>query len=234
MESWFDSKMLKKVGLGICLVSVGIFISCGDVVIAEDFDPVAQLEADIVIIEDYIAKEGYVDYDTLETEVRLVILEEGTGATIEYNDFVWYDYIGSLVDSLMFDTSIRELAFKQDSTFAVDTVYVEDDNGDFIRDSDGNKIIATINFEGDYIPIYFESRNYAPFETTHTPGGWFLNQENFVNGFKTGIHHVLENTNIGGRALLLIPSGQAYSTVGTTTIPPNAPIIFEIRVVRKK
>lgn len=227
-------KSLKEIGQILALAGLPIFVSCGDVVFAEDVEPSTQLADDIAVIEDYLDKEGYTDYDTLDSEVRVVILEEGTGDVINYNDLIWYDYIGSFIDSLIFDTSISSIALEQDMKYALDSTFLKSLINPELDslDDQGERILLEVSFQQGYFHIYNE--NPPSFYTTHTPGGWFIKQSQLISGFKDGIHHVFENVNISGRGLVLIPSDQAYGRGGTIRISPNTPIMFEIRTIRKK
>lgn len=224
-------KWIEKLGVLSLLV---MLIACGGGISPTDsFDPDAQLEEDISIIEAYLADNGYADYDTLDSEIRIVILEEGTGESIDLNDIIQYNYIGRWTTDVLFDTSIENLAFDQDLENTVDTTFVLDDNGDFKLD-DGEKIVESINYEEDYSPIYSSIRTYEPFITTHTQNGWFILQSASILGFKLGAHEILDATNLGGRGLILIPSSLAYGNTGTTVIEPNTVILFEILPIRKR
>ena len=229
---------LKELIVGVCFVTLGIFISCGEVVIAETVDADLQLEEDIATIEAYIAEQGYLEYDTLESEVRVVILEEGTGDAINYEDFVWYDYIGSLIGDVTFDTSIASVAYEQDLIYLnlSDITLTEDSDGNLpYLDINGYQYFTDASYTDDYNAIYYAKRDYSPFQTTHSPGGWFIQQDDFIHGFRDGVHEILENVNLKGRGLMLIPSAEAYGTAGSSPIiDPNTPIMFEIRTVRKK
>ncbi len=216
---------------------VGLALSCGEVQIQETIDPEVQLAEDIAIIEEYLASKDIVDYDTLESEVRVVIMELGDGEPIAYQDIVWYDYIGRFTNDQIFDTSIGSLALEQDQSKVIDTVFLKSQANPELDslDDDGEKIIEDINYEDGYFPIYSEIRDYEPFFTTHTPGGWFIQQENALTGFKDGVHAVLEEVNLNGRGIALLPSVEAYGVAGSfPVIDPNTVILFELIPVRKK
>ncbi len=225
-------KLFEIIGAIAAFCMIGIVMSCNDDLV-DSFNADEQLEIDIEIIEDYLAENGYTDYDTLDSEIRVVILEEGTGEIIEYNDNIQYDYIGVYTDELLFDTSIGELAYNQDLEYTIDSTYQTDDNGDYELDDDGEKILESINYKDDYTGIFSPSRSYEPFITTHSIEGWFIQQSGYSTGFSYGVHHVLKNTNIGGRGLVLIPSFLMYGTTGVGSIDPNTVLLFEIRPLRK-
>ena len=186
-------KILKLIAGLVVLFNLANVVSCSTSRLVDPHDPVEQLEIDIDLIEEYLAENGYTDYDTLDSEVRVVILEEGTGDAIEFSDIIQYEYIGKFTNNVIFDTSIEQLAYDQDVANIIDTTYQKDDNGDFILE-DGEKVIETINYEDDYFPIYTPSRDYGPLITTHSQGGWFILQTNSIFGFRVGVHEVLDNT----------------------------------------
>lgn len=226
---------LKNVFFGALALGVAGLMACGDVVLEKTKDLELQLQDDIKLIEDYLAQEGYTDYDTLETDTRVVILDEGDGEPIEYNDIIWYHYIGTLVDSLSFDTSYDTLAFNQDMSFLIDSVHVRDEDNNYpFLDVNGIQRFQSATYEGEYIGIYDYRRDYVPLRTTHTPGGWFLQQSGLVNGFKQGVHHIFERVKLGGKGLILMPSNQGYGSGGNAVIPSYSVLVFEIHPVRKK
>jgi hypothetical protein len=95
-------------------------------------------------------------------------------------------------------------------------------------DENGERIIAFVEYEPGYIPVYSSARDYQPLITTHTPGGWYIQQDATIRGFRDGTHHILERVNIDGKGLILIPSAEAYGPQGSGIIPPNTVVLFEI------
>ena len=108
-------KVLKLIGGFGLLGFIGNLMACGTTDLIEAFDAEAQLADDIEIINEYLADHGHTDFDTLESEVRVVILDEGDGESIEYNDIIQYDYIGTFTNDSLFDTSIARLSYDQDT-----------------------------------------------------------------------------------------------------------------------
>lgn len=93
---------MKKYLLGLGLVlSIGL-MSCGKDVI---FDEDAQLETDILLIEDFIAGKGLEADTVLPSEIRMIIQDPGTPEKIKFGDSVWADYTGYLLDESEFDSS---------------------------------------------------------------------------------------------------------------------------------
>jgi len=227
-------KVLKLIG-GFGLLSfIGSLMACGAADLIEAFDAEAQLAEDIEIIEQYLADKGYTEYDTLESEVRVVILDEGDGESIEYNDIIQYDYIGTFANDSLFDTSIAKLSYNQDTLTATYLELAKDDDELPILDVNGLQELDTVAYPDYYLPVYSSLRTYISFITTHSQGGWFIQQEGSIQGFKDGTHQILDNVNLGGRGLMLIPSSLAYGRTGTFLIDPNIVILFEIRPVRKR
>lgn len=226
---------------------VGLALSCGEVQIEETIDPDVQLAEDIAIIEEYLASQGIVDYDTLETEVRVLIQDMGDGDPIEYQDIVWYDYIGRFIDGEIFDTSIGELALEQDQEMAIDTIFLKSQVNPEMDslDSEGEPIIEDVTFQDGYAPVYSFTRTYEPFRTTHTPGGWFISQSKdpdvcnpsntgFIPGFVDAAHYTLDNVNLNGNVRGFLPSQEAYRNCGPGGLESNIVLTFELIPVRKK
>jgi len=236
-------KILKMiVGMGV-LCFIGVLISCNDSnELVDPFDPLAQLEEDIALIEEYLSENGFTDYDTLDTGIRLVILEEGTGESIEFNDNIQFDYIGKLLTDVVFRTSIAQVAYDQDLENLTDSVQVKDNNGAPVLDSNGLQELDGIEFTEGYFPVYYKTPA-DPFGleiTTHSLGGWFIQSNpappfaRIILGLPAGIHEIFTQTNIGGRGMVLIPSTLAFGPDGSQGIDSNSSVIFEIRPVRKR
>jgi len=218
---------------------VGIVVSCNTDPLVDPFDPVEQQEIDIDIIEEYLSDNGYTDYDTLDTGVRVVILEEGDGEIIEYNENIQFDYLGLFTSDTIFDTSIAEVAYNQDIANITDSVHVRDENGQLELDRYGLQVLDEIDYQIGYSAIYSSLDTYKPLITTHSIEGWFIQSHPNVEtgaaiGLPAGIHHVLDNTRIGGRGLVLLPSFLAYGRLGSFNVDINTVVMFEIRTVGKK
>ena len=97
---------------GVLVVLAFILVGCNDSGIIELTSSVEQLELDLLEIKEYIQEKGYSNVDTTESRVRFVILEEGTGETIEPNDIVSFDYAGMLLNDTLFDTSRESIAIE--------------------------------------------------------------------------------------------------------------------------
>lgn len=87
------------------VVGVSILSLSGCLDAGEPFDPWKQLEKDQVALDDYIESKGYTDVqrDTLDGNLRYVILEEGDGELIHDDDWLLLDYEGSLLNGTVFD-----------------------------------------------------------------------------------------------------------------------------------
>ena len=127
--------------------------------------------------------------------------------------------------------------------FAIDTVFLKSELNELLDslDDEGNRIIESVNYSGDYISIWSEFRQYNEFVTTHTPDGWFIQQDNFVGGFRDAVHYAMDNAPVGSRVLGLMPSREGYGPSGLRDprsfdyiIQPNTPLMFEIVLNRVK
>ena len=238
------NKILEKLKLVVVVSSLSalmLIVACSQQ-FQEPFDAEEQLEIDIDLIEgfisDYRKENGLIDYDTLDREVRALVLEEGNGEAIEPNDIISYHYIGkflSLTDTL-FDTSIRQLAYDQDLRNIIDTTFQTNSDGSIKLDSEGNKMVSKINYKEGYVPIFSVNRTYTSAKTTHTSTGWRTEQvlSGTVEGYPLAVNFALFNCRLGGRALAILPSQAAYGRLGSGLIPPNTVIMFEIRPVQKR
>ncbi len=233
-----SSKMRKlKLVVGVVsAIALGGIISCGQQ-FAEPFDSEEQLAIDVELIEAYLADKGYTDYDTLDGDIRIVVLDEGSGDAIEFNDLVSFHYIGRFLNDTIFDTSIPKLAYDQDTATALKPIYFElDDFDEIVLDKYGFATIDSINYAGNYSPIYSPLRTYSAYKTTHSPGGWAAYQAltGLITGFAPSAVFTLENVNLGGRVVAFMPSSQAYGRFGSGRIAPNTVLAFEFRPVTKR
>ena len=153
-------------------------VGCSD---SGDTDPVTQLAADLLIIDQYVVDQG-LDVEIDESGIRYVIQNEGNGNFPQAGEIVRVDYEVFLLDGTFIDTSIEETA----------------------RDNNA----------------YNEQRTYAPFQFRIGGGG-------VIEGFDIGTRLL----SLGGHGTFLLPSTLAYKTTGSSTIPANAPLIFNISLV---
>ncbi len=230
-------KVLKSGFFSALMVVIGFQVACGDP-LTEIVTDEEQLEVDIEDMENYLADNGYNDFDTLDFDVRALILEEGDGEEIEYGDIVNYHYIGRFLDGEIFDTTYPDLAFKQDTANTDSLVFELDDNDNFVLDINGLPSIEYVEYYEDYIPIYRASNLYSTFITTHTPEGWFIrNEGGYAEGFALGAHFTFERVNLGGSGLVLIPDQVGSSRFGDAArfifLYGRQAVSFEIRPVRK-
>ncbi|MEQ9403165.1 MAG: FKBP-type peptidyl-prolyl cis-trans isomerase [Cyclobacteriaceae bacterium] len=107
---------MKNLLLLFFAIGITLLISCGEGNVVVIQDPQIQRNADIEIIEDFLADKGYTNdqIDTTASGVRYVILDEGQtqydSLKIEESDIIKYDYIGRLTNDKLFDTTIESIA----------------------------------------------------------------------------------------------------------------------------
>lgn len=190
--------------------------SCGSNLI-EIIDPAVQAEEDSLIILDYIEELGLTGQDSLlEDGVRYVILDSGSGEFIDESDIVTFDFTGMLLTDTIFDTSIEAIG---DSIFLA----VQEDTTGYAAAG-----IEASNEQLGLLISFYEDRTYSPFELTYSSTGWSF-AGNFISGFEDGIAATFRNMSVGGKALIVIPSGLAYGIVGSgLIIDPNTVIAFEL------
>jgi len=226
------------------LVAIGMLMACGPEY-KEAFDPEEQLEIDIELIEEYLADQGYTQYDTIENDIRVLVLEEGDGAAINYNDIVSFHYTGRYLDGTIFDTSNESMAIAQDLEYLNDTTFMtEKDDVTPVLDDEGNKIVRQINYLEGYVPVYFDGAIYEPYITTHVPGGWYtdvlyprtnITPSGFA-AFPRVVTYALEEANINGHVRAILPSSQAFGNISLRAVERfrNTVLILDIYPVEKK
>lgn len=221
--------------LFIWLVGViAVLIACGDIDYVEPFNEDDQLETDIGLIEDYLAELGITDYDTLDTETRIYVEETGDGGSVDYEDIAFFDYVGKELDGRIFDTSIADTAYWEDFENLVTYYEVVDTlTGEPIYDVNGFQDLDSTEFVDNYSPIYSSTRLYEEWITTHTPGGWAMDQQGAISGFSDGVHYAFENVNIGGKIVVIMPSVEAYGNASFNGLA-NTVLRFDIYVRRTK
>lgn len=187
---------------GLLAVLVGfILLSCGDGNVRVLVDPDIQLAEDSLEILEYFQAKGYDNFQTTEMGVRYIILDEGTGLSIDESDIVTFDYIGMLTSDSIFDTSIEAI-------------------GDSIRNVE--------NIPDKFTSTFSSLKRYNPFTIAYTTSGWTINGQ-FVPGFSDGITNTFHQMNAGGRVIIAMPSALGYAGIGSgLLIPPNTVILFEL------
>jgi hypothetical protein len=68
--------------------------------------------------------------------------------------------------------------------------------------------------------IHNASRKYEPLKIS-------LGRTSLIQGFNFGVFNMKE----GDKAIVLIPSAYAYGTAGSSSIPPNTPLRFDLELV---
>ncbi|MEM0940862.1 MAG: FKBP-type peptidyl-prolyl cis-trans isomerase [Bacteroidota bacterium] len=187
-------------------------ISCGDGNVTITTDPAIQAAEDSATIVNYLSDLGYEgdEVNVTESGVRYVILDTGDGDSIDESDIVTFDYIGKLLTDTIFDTSIQEIADSIRLAVQEDTVGVD-----------------ASNLQLSLLNTFSESREFEPFEITYSASGWPIAGQ-FIAGFTDGVSATFNKMNTNGSALIVIPSVEAYGTVGSgLLIPPNTVIAFE-------
>ena len=203
---------MKNTLLAVGLFTLIMWTSCGDGNIFVEADPAIQAAEDSATIVNYIDDLGLTGMDSvLLSGVHYVILDSGDGQFIDESDIVSFDYIGRTLNDTIFDTSIKEIADSIRILVAEDTVGVE---------ATLKQLSLLISFE--------EERSYEPFEITYAASGWpFAGR--FIRGFEQGVSATFKLMREGGKALIVIPSAQAYGPGGSgVLIPGNTVIAFEL------
>ncbi|WP_425393028.1 FKBP-type peptidyl-prolyl cis-trans isomerase [Ekhidna sp.] len=196
------------IGLG---AAISFLMACGDGNVIIQEDPDIQLEKDSIAIAAYLSEKGYDDYKITDTGTRYIILEEGDGLPIDESDIVSFDYTGILLSDTIFDTSIKSVG---------DSIRAH-----FLQDSVG---LADKSIHQTFLTLFSQGKVYAPLTYTYSSSGWTINEQ-FITGFSDGVTETFKEMNVGGKSIIIIPSGIAYGTRGNgTLIAPNTPILFEL------
>lgn len=194
-----------------------MWISCGRVDILTPTDPAIQAAEDSATIVNYLADLGLSGKDSmLATGVHYVVLDSGDSNAIDESDIVTFHYTGKLLSDTIFDTTIKEVADSIRSAVEADTVGI-----------DPSSLQLSLLF------TFSASRTYSPIEYTYSGSGWTLISSGFIDGFNDGVSASLNKLKVGGSALIVIPSGQAYRTQGSgLLIAPNTVIAFKLDVIK--
>lgn len=206
-----------RIALLSFLVALVMF-ACGDGNVVIQVDPAVQLQEDSIAIVQYLSENGYEDYEYTSTGIWYLILDPGTGIPIDESDIVTFDFNTRLLNDTIFDTSIQEVGDSIRAHFLVDSVGLADKS---IHEA--------------FLNSFPENRDYSSLIVTYSTNGWTIpsgfpyrtNSQNFGDGFKNGLSASLQNLNVGGRALVFIPSGQGFATQRQSIIPANSSLILE-------
>ena len=95
---------MKKYILGLGLMLSMFLVSCGD---DQIFDDDAQLETDIILIEDFLDANGLVADTLLPSEIRIIIDDPGEDPKADFGSSVETHYTGYLLDGTEFDSSFK-------------------------------------------------------------------------------------------------------------------------------
>ena len=214
---------MKKLLLGIGGLSLLATLSCGDGNIFEPEDPAVQAAIDSALIVNYLADLGYEgdQVGITASGVRFVVLDSGEvvgdpiSTTIEDGDIVTFNYTGKTLLDTIFDTSIRKVA--DSIRMAVESTL------------DGD----TSNIQSALLSSFSEDSDYNPFQFTYSRGSWTTGQNiigfSLISGFREGFGSSLYKVRVGGKTLIVIPSGQAYGASGAgVLIGSNEVIAFEL------
>ncbi|MEL7148742.1 MAG: FKBP-type peptidyl-prolyl cis-trans isomerase [Bacteroidota bacterium] len=191
--------------LGVVLAAFSMLAACaGEEIIADTFSALEQFETEKELIRDYLALNQF-EEDTTDRGVRLVVIDPGTGSSPEVSDIVYFDYAGRFLNRGEND-EVLDTAYFDTSVFSIaaEEQGVEDDN-----------------------PL-----KYRPIVYAYSTDGWTLTSQsggnNWILGFQDGVTEIMKKLKVGGKGEILIPSNMAYGVLGTTGIPANQTLIFEI------
>ena len=188
-------------------------MSCGDTNVIIQPDPAIQRTEDSIIIINHLFDLGYEENEIGATVsgVRYVIVDSGNMESIDESDHVTFDYVGKLLNDTIFDTSIRDVA---------DSIRMKVEQN--ITQGD------TLDVEFALLSSFSENRTFNAFQITYSSTGWPFPRE-FIRGFADGIAATFNKMKVGGSALIVIPSGEAYRETGSGFfIPGNTVIAFEL------
>lgn len=101
------------------------------------------------------------------------------------------------------------------------------------RLTDGHVFDTSIDTVAQNNDFYDSTRVYSPRLFTYTSNGWPLTT---IRGFTDGLTAVTGVMKVGGKSVIMIPSGLAYGTNSeyAVGIPNNSVLIFDIYITRVK
>jgi peptidylprolyl isomerase len=89
--------------------------------------------------------------------------------------------------------------------------------------ADGDKLSM------QYLGALFDAKQFEASWDAGKPFGFTLGQGDVIQGWDEGI----KGMKAGGRRLLVIPADLAYGAQGQGSIPPNAPLIFVVDLLKR-
>lgn len=202
-------QIMRSIGFWVVnlLLGLSIMTGCGEINIIDPQTADEQLTEDLEIIEEYRQSEGltFVE-DTLTYPVQYLILDEGDGKAINYEDIVFCNYNLKLTTGELFHTSMDTVAIANE-------IYDED--------LSYRPAIFTHTQTGwGVTPILGQ-----PTGTTST---------SYESGWKIGLTAALKKMNVGGRALIVSPSNYAYQSFNPFGIPDYSVVVYEVFVINAK
>ncbi len=167
------------------LTGILIFTGCGEINIVDPQTADEQLAEDLELIEEYRVSEGITFLEDSATyPIQYLILDEGDGRAINYEDIVFCDYIIKLTTGEIFHTSIEAVAKEND-------VYNEDIS---------------------YKPAVFTHTKTGWGVTPLLRNNSGSTNSSYESGWRIGVTAALKKMKVGGHALIVSPSGYAYQS----------------------
>ncbi len=187
------------------MLALVLVAGCGEVNIIDPQTQDEQLAEDLEVIESYRQAEGITFVEDSSTfPVFYLILEEGDGKEINFEDIVFCNYNLKLTTGELFHTSIKTVA---------------EDNEIFNEDINYQPAVFTHTQTGwGVTPILSQPNTNSTFEL----------------GWRIGVTAALKQMNVGGRALIVAPSNYAYQSFNPFGIPDYSVVIYEVFVVNAK
>lgn len=191
------------VGLFFIWASVG----CGEINIIDPPTVEEQLEVDLEIIEEYRVAEGltFVE-DSTAYPIHYVILDEGSGKAVNFEDIVFCNYTLRETSGDIFHTSIKSVAEENE---------IYDDAYSY------KPAIFTHTQSGwGVTPILAQPNNSS--------------SSTYESGWRIGLTAALKKMNVGGHALIVSPSNYAYQSFNPFGIDDYSVVVYEVFIVNAK
>jgi FKBP-type peptidyl-prolyl cis-trans isomerase len=170
--------------------------------------------------------QSYKNLPTFSSVIYNITLQRIVTDPDAYEQEIIDEYLLANYPSLIVDSIYRDSIYMLDSIQGVGDIYLDDQTVDSVnyigRFTDGWVFDTNIDSVARLHNLYNSEKVYEPISIK-------IGSSEYIEGFST----VLKKLRRESYAKVIIPSAQAYGAVGSQSIFPYTPLVFEIWVVTK-